>query len=52
VLAALSASFQPRRRILHRLETLELGVGYAVQQRVEVVEAVADERVADERVDQ
>jgi len=27
------------------METLELSVGYAVQQRVAVVEAVADERV-------
>jgi len=45
VLAASCASYQPRRRILHRMETLELSVGYAVQQRVAVVEAVADERV-------
>jgi len=41
VLAAFCASYQPCRRILHRLETLELGVGYVVQQRVAVVETVA-----------
>ena len=34
--------YQPRRCILHRPETLELGVSFSVEQRVAVVEAVVD----------